>query len=84
MGLASAKSIAWEAEVAAASVGITFASPSMRRLGSGRSMTPATALMPPPTRLGLAGRAGIGGWTGDSLNSARLGSLSKVRSVCSG
>jgi hypothetical protein len=61
MGLASAKSIAWEAEVAAASVGITFASPSMRRLGSGRSMTPAAAPMPPPLRLGLAGRPGIGG-----------------------
>ena len=42
-------------------VGIIFASPSIRRLGSGRSMTPAPALMPPPLRLGLAGRAGIGG-----------------------
>jgi hypothetical protein len=61
MGLASAKSIAWEAEVAAAPVGITFASPSIRRLGSGRSMTPAAAPMPPPPRLGLAGRPGIGG-----------------------
>ena len=61
MGLASAKSIAWEAEVAAGPVGITFASPSIRRLGSGRSMTPAPALMPPRLRLGLAGRAGIGG-----------------------
>ena len=61
MGLASAKSIAWEAEVVAGPVGITFASPSMRRLGSGRSMTPALAPMPPHPLLGLAGRAGIGG-----------------------
>lgn len=65
MGLASAKSIAWEAEVAAGPgrhhLRITFASPSMRRLGSGRSMTPVLAPMPPPLRLGLAARAGIGG-----------------------
>ena len=61
MGFVSAKSIAWEAEVAAGPVGITFASPSIWRLGSGRSTTPAPALMPPPLRLGLAGRARIGG-----------------------
>jgi hypothetical protein len=40
---------------------ITFASPSIRRFGSGRSMTSAVAPMPPPLRLGLAGRLGIGG-----------------------
>jgi hypothetical protein len=67
-----------------APVGITFASPSRRRLGSGRSMTPALAPMRPSLRLGLAGRLGIGGWTGDFANSARLGSPSKLRSVCSG
>jgi hypothetical protein len=61
MGLASAKSIAWEAEAAAGPGRHHFASPSIRRLCSGRSTTPALAPMPPPPRLGLAGRAGIGG-----------------------
>jgi hypothetical protein len=84
LGLASAKSIAWEAELAAGPGRHHLRSPSRRRLGSGRSMTPALAPMRPSLRLGLAGRLGIGGWTGDFANSARLGSPSKLRSVCSG
>ena len=61
MGLASAKSIAWEAEAAAGPGRHHLRVAVVAWFGSGRSMTPAVVPMPPPVRLGLAGRAGIGG-----------------------
>jgi hypothetical protein len=48
MALASAKSSLGSRGGGAPPVGITFASPSIRRLGYGRSTTPAPPPMPPP------------------------------------
>lgn len=61
MGLASAMSIAWEAEVAAGPGRHHLRVAVDTEEGSGRSMTPAVAPMPPPLRLGLAARPSIGG-----------------------
>ena len=57
MALASAKSSLGSRGGGAPPVGITFASPSIRRLGYGRSTTPAPPPMPPPA-------AGVGRSTG--------------------